>query len=208
MSYKLFGLVLAIFFTACGNSQEMANQKVEKVNKPQKAATSVSNQTPPTTSRYIQSTARSSQQIESTYPYDIDLKLADGSLVNSSDVFKNNGKPTVLLFWLTTCGPCRAEMKVIKQKYAQWQEEADFNLYAVSIDFKKNYERFSKMVKDNNWPWEAFNDVNREFLSIMPGNLNGLPQSFVLDGNGEIVYHKRKWRPGDEDKLFAKVKSL
>ena len=40
----------------------------------------------------------------------------------------------------------------------------------------------------------------------MPGRLNGLPQVFLLDKNGEIVYHKRKYLPGDEDKLFEAIK--
>ena len=64
------------------------------------------------------------------------------------------------------------------------------------------------MVNENDWPWQAANDVNREFRQIMPGKLNGLPQTFVLDKNGQIAYHKRKYRSGDEDVLFAKVKEL
>jgi len=43
---------------------------------------------------------------------------------------------------------------------------------------------------------------------VMPGALNGLPQTFIFDKNGEIAYHKRKYRGGDEKKLFAKVKEL
>jgi peroxiredoxin len=50
--------------------------------------------------------------------------------------------------------------------------------------------------------------MNREFRNIMPGELNGLPQTFVIDADGKIVYHKRKWRPGDEDKIFEAVKSI
>ena len=52
------------------------------------------------------------------------------------------------------------------------------------------------------------NDMNREFRRIMPGELNGLPQTFIIDKNGEIAYHKRKYRAGDEDALFAKIKEL
>jgi len=208
MTNRCLGLIIAIFITACGNSQEMPSKEAVNPSVQKSVSQITTNQATSAQSNYIRSTSRNAQDINTVYPYDIDLKRADGSIVNSSDAFNNNGKPTVILFWLTTCGPCRSEMKAIKRKYTQWKEEADFNLYAISIDFKKNYERFSKMVKDNNWPWEAFNDVNREFINIMPGNLNGLPQSFILDAKGEIVYHKRKWRPGDEDKLFAKVKSL
>ena len=45
-------------------------------------------------------------------------------------------------------------------------------------------------------------------MKVMPAGLNGLPQVFVFDKDGTIVYHKRKYKPGDEDVLFEKVKAL
>jgi len=164
----------------------------------------------PTTNRprYAVSRSRPSTEIQGAYPYDIDLKNAASNTVKSDKILAKNDKPTVLLFWLTTCFPCSMEMKAIKEKYADWQKEADFNLYAISTDFESNFPKFIKKVEENKWPWETYNDVNREFRQILPGGLNGLPQTFVLDKNGEIAYHKRKYRPGDEDVLFAKVKEL
>lgn len=153
-------------------------------------------------------TARPKAEIKATYPYDIALATATGDTLNSADVLAVNGKPTVILFWLTTCAPCRRELAAYAAKFEQWQQEADFNLYAISIDFPKNRESFEKMVKENNWPFPAYLDLNREFRLIMPGELNGLPQLFVLDANGKIIHHKRKYLPGDEDKLFAFLKSL
>jgi peroxiredoxin len=134
--------------------------------------------------------------------------MADGKVLNSSEILKSNGKPTVVLFWLTTCVPCRYEMKAIHEKYEGWTEEADFNLIAISTDFQKNYESFVKKVNESGWKWDTYNDVNREFRHVLPGELNGLPQTFIFDKNGEIVYHKRKYRSGDEDALFEKVKSI
>ncbi|MEM1123340.1 MAG: TlpA disulfide reductase family protein, partial [Bacteroidota bacterium] len=146
--------------------------------------------------------------IATDFPYNIDLKTAEGQVLNSSKVFKQNGKPSVVMFWLTTCYPCGLELNAIKEKFPQWQEEADFNLYAVSTDFPKNAGKFVTRVKSGGWDFEAYHDFNREFMKVMPGSLNGLPQVFVFDKKGDIVYHKRKYKPGDEDVLFAKVKEL
>ncbi|MEM6316598.1 MAG: TlpA disulfide reductase family protein [Bacteroidota bacterium] len=146
--------------------------------------------------------------ISTDYPYSIDLKTADGKVVNSADVLKKNGKPSVVMFWLTTCYPCGLELNAIKAKFPQWQEEADFNLYAISTDFPKNAEKFVSRVQSGGWTFEAYHDFNRQFMNVMPAGLNGLPQVFVFDKKGDIVYHKRKYSPGDEDVLFAKVKEL
>lgn len=157
---------------------------------------------------FSRSRARQKTQINASYPYDIPLKTKEGKETTTDAVLKNNGKPTVLLFWLSTCLPCAMEMKAIKSKYADWEKQSDFNFYAISTDFEKNFPRFQKKIDDGQWPWDTYNDVNREFRQIMPGGLNGLPQTFLLDSNGEIVYHKRKYQPGDEDVLFEKVKQL
>ena len=112
------------------------------------------------------------------------------------------------MFWLTTCVPCSYELKAFSAKYENCQKEAGFRLVAISTDFPHNVENFNKRVKDSRWPFEAYHDFNREFAEIMPGGLNGLPQVFLLDADGKIVYHKRKYTSGDEDALLAKVKEL
>ncbi len=157
---------------------------------------------------YYKDTGRPGAEIESNYPYDISIRNGESDTLNTKTVFEKNGKPTILLFWLTTCAPCRAEMGAISGKYEQWKQEADFNLYAISIDWPRNADQFIQRVKKSNWPFLAYHDYNREFGKIMPGNLNGLPQVFLLDKNGNIAHHKRKYRPGDEDQLFEWVKNL
>ena len=157
---------------------------------------------------YYKDTGRQPDEIKGEYPYDISIRTADYDTLNTETVFEKNGKPTILLFWLTTCAPCRMEMGAIAKKYESWQAERAFNMYAVSIDWPRNAEQFVSRVKQSNWPFPAYLDFNREFWKIMPGRLNGLPQVFILNEEGGIVHHKRKYRPGDEDQLFEIVKNL
>ncbi|MFK7809719.1 MAG: TlpA family protein disulfide reductase [Saprospiraceae bacterium] len=205
-------LFLFLFLLSCNSTAEKEVETV-KAN----VAEVVSNNAftkrdtiPPANIRTVTSMekARPVSEINKSFPFDIALKDAKGQLINSADALPDNGKPTVLLFWLTTCPPCAREMQAISEKYSGWKEETDFNLVAISTDFSKNYPNFVKRVEDKNWPWSTYHDVHREFRKVMPGGLNGLPQTFILDGNGEVVYHKRKYSTGDEDKLYDKVKSI
>lgn len=157
---------------------------------------------------YYVSTARSKDKMVQTFPFDIDLKSPDGKIINSSKLFKNHKEPTILLFWLTTCYPCRMEVAAIQKKYEAWQKDTKFRLVLISYDFPQNFENFVKRSKEENWQWEAYNDVNREFGEVLPGELNGLPQVFVFDKKGNIAYHKRKYVTGDEDLLFEQIKAL
>jgi thiol-disulfide isomerase/thioredoxin len=156
---------------------------------------------------YSTSKSRQKADIVQEYPYDLALTDGKGNKTSTDKIFKT-GKPTVVLFWLTTCYPCKIEMAAIQKKYDQWKEETDFNLVAVSTDFDKNYEKYLKMVEEKNWPWDVYHDTNREFRKVMPGELNGLPQTFVFDKDGNIAMHKKRFRPGDEDKLYEEIKLL
>ncbi|MBK9727924.1 MAG: TlpA family protein disulfide reductase [Saprospiraceae bacterium] len=162
----------------------------------------------PAIPRVVKETSRAPDLIKKEFPYDIQLKNSDGQIFNSATLFKKNNKATVLLFWMTTCGPCRNELQAISQKYAQWKKQLDFEFYPISIDFSDRTEQFNNLVKGSKWTFPAYFDFNREFRHVMAGELNGLPQLFVLNKKGDVIYHTRKYIPGDEDKLFEFLKSI
>jgi len=199
---------------ACTNTEELPSSQTTQVLAVNQSlvATSMKQDTtkpePKRRSYTMTDPARPIGKINAVYPFDITLKDAKGQLHNSADILKSDDKPTVVLYWLTTCYPCLIEMKAIQKEIDSWKAETDFNIVAISTDFEKNYGSFVKRVEESNWSFEAYVDVNREFRKVLPGALNGLPQSFIFDKNGEIVYHKRKYSTGDERKLYAKVKEL
>jgi cytochrome c biogenesis protein CcmG, thiol:disulfide interchange protein DsbE len=149
---------------------------------------------------------RPPSQMNKTFPFEIALKDTTGRIFNSAEVLKTEGKPLILMFWLTTCGPCRMELDTYKANYEAWKKEADFRLVVISTDFPQNAENYVKRTKVGEWQFESYHDYNREFGMVMDGELNGLPQVFVYDKKGNITYHHRRFLPGDEVELFAKIK--
>lgn len=162
----------------------------------------------PRTPNYVLDLARPADKINASYPYDIPIRTISGDTVTSDVVLPSLGKPILLLFWLTTCYPCRMELETILKAWPQWKESLNFEMVAISTDFPKNYPAVAQRVTEQNWPWHSFIDLNREFGRILPGGLNGLPQTFILNDKGEIVYHKRKFRPGDEVEIYNMLQSV
>lgn len=160
------------------------------------------------TSAPIVKAASTSNADPKNFPFDIQLKSVKGETFNSSDIFKDNGKPTVLLFWLTTCRPCHMKLAAISPVYEQWQEEADFNLYAISGDFPNKYESFVNQTTSKGWKWDTYWDMNRAFREVLPGQLNGYPQTFIFDKDGKLAYQDKRYRAGDADKLLATIKRI
>ena len=152
--------------------------------------------------------------MDTVFPFNIPLLNIDSSKVlNSKGVMAiptkaKEKKPTVLAFWLTTCIPCHMELATYTANYSQWKSEADFNFYAISIDFPHNFRKIAPIVKEKQFPFEVYWDRDRLFRSVMPGELNGLPQVFIFDKDGKLAYRHKGFRPGDEIALFAKIKEL
>ena len=152
------------------------------------------------------SSAQVTQPTE-TFPFNITLLKPDSTAVNTKAVLKT-GKPTVLAFWLTTCMPCHAELASYSGHYAEWQKQADFDLFAISIDFQERFAKVKQMAAEKKWPFPVYWDKDRAFKFVLPGGLNGLPQVFLFDKNGNLVWQHKKYTPGDEAELFARIKAL
>ena len=63
----------------------------------------------------------------------VTLKDLNGKNVNIAKL-SNNGKPFVITFWATWCGPCIKEHNALNDVYEDWQDETGVKIYAVSID--------------------------------------------------------------------------
>lgn len=151
--------------------------------------------------------AQALEQPSTTYPFDIALTAPADSSQHRTSTLLAGEKPTVLAFWLTTCMPCMIELGAYAQNFTTWQQQADFRLLAVSIDFPERFQKVREVANEKKWPFPVYWDRDRAFKNILPGGLNGLPQVFVFDKKGRLVWHHRKYSTGDEVALFEAVKA-
>lgn len=138
-------------------------------------------------------------------PENITLKALDGSSVQSS-VIQNDGKPVIVSFWATWCKPCNRELNAIKEVYEEWQEETGVKLVAISIDDARSASRVKPHVDGNGWEYEVYIDQNQDLKRAM--NVVNVPHTFILNGQGEIVWQHTSYVEGSEEEMIETVKSL
>lgn len=123
-----------------------------------------------------------------------------------TDKFSNNGKPMIINFWATWCKPCILELSTIADEYEDWVKETGVKLIAISIDDTRNTAKVGPMVKGRGWIYEVYLDPNEDFKRAM--NVNNPPHTFVVNGNGEVVWQHIAYQPGDEKALYEVVKKV
>lgn len=135
----------------------------------------------------------------------VQLFDVDGKSINTSDI-SNNGQPVIINFWATWCSPCKRELNAIHDEYVDWQEETGVKLIAVSVDDERTKNRVKPYVDASGWEYDIWMDPNGDFKRAM--GVNNVPHTFLIDGNGKIVYTHNNYSPGDEHELYEQVKKL
>lgn len=135
----------------------------------------------------------------------IDLRTAGGEPFNTSNI-ENDGKPIILSFWALWCKPCVKELNTISDEYIDWQEETGVKLIAVSIDDARSSSKVKPFADGNDWDYEILLDENGDFKRAM--NVNMIPHTFILDGNGNVVWQHTSFSEGGELQIIENVRKV
>jgi peroxiredoxin len=132
-------------------------------------------------------------------------KRIGGETVNIQE-YATNGKITVLSFWATWCSPCKRELDAISELYPEWQEKYNVEVVAITIDNARAMSKVRPILEQKGWPFEILSDPNQELQQAL--NFQAIPQTFVVDLKGEIVYEHTGYQPGDEYELEEAIAAI
>lgn len=135
----------------------------------------------------------------------VKIKTLDGKAVNTTD-YTSKGKVTIVSFWATWCTPCKRELDVINELYGEWVEKYDIQLLAITIDDARGLTKVPAMVQSKGWEFTVLADSKQELQQAL--NFQTIPQTFLLNDKGEIVYAHNGYNPGDELELEKKISEL
>ena len=131
----------------------------------------------------------------------IDVQNIDFETFNTSEI-ENGDMPVIISFWATWCAPCKAELNAIADEWPEW-EESGVKIYIVSIDNSRTINSVQPYVYGQDWPFITLLDVNSEFRRAM--NVNNVPHTFLINGEGKVVWQHNGYNPGDEEELLELV---
>ena len=142
--------------------------------------------TPPETQAPTEISGEESTEPADTHPTDPPASIApdftmldmEGNEVTLASFF---GKPIVLNFWASWCGPCKMEMPEIQKFYDKYGQEIHFLLVSVddSLDAAKTF------ISDSGYTFPVYFDTTS--VGAYTYGASSIPLTFFIDAEGNLT---------------------
>ena len=113
---------------------------------------------------------------------DFEVIDKEGNPVKLSSFF---GKPIVLNFWASWCGPCQSEMPDFNEKYAELGGDVHFVMVNMTDGGRETVETASAFIEKNGYDFPVLFDTESE--AAMTYGAYSLPTSFFINAEGHVI---------------------
>ena len=161
---------------------------------PEQLATFAPTTEPPTTEPSTEESTEASTEASTEVPTEAtteapDLSAPDftvydaqGNEVKLSDYF---GKPIVLNFWASWCGPCKMEMPYFEEVYQQIADRVQFLMVNSTDGSSETVESASAFITEQGYTFPVFYDTS--FEASINYQAFSLPTTYFISAEGELI---------------------
>ena len=95
------------------------------------------------------------------------------------------GKPVILNFWATWCGPCKNEMPQIQKAYEAYGDEIEFVMVDLADGTSETVEQAAEYVAQQGYTFPVYFDTQMEGAATY--GVSSIPITYFIDSDGYLV---------------------
>ncbi len=107
---------------------------------------------------------------------------AEGTASKLSDF---RGKPVILNFWASWCGPCKMEMPDLEKAYQEYGEQIHFLMVDQADGVQETVEKASAFIAQQGYTFPVYFDSDLE--GAYAYGVTGIPVTYFIDAEGNFA---------------------
>ena len=121
-------------------------------------------------------------ETESMMAPDFSVLDREGAEVSLSDFI---GKPVILNFWASWCGPCKSEMPEFETAYQKYREEIQFMMVNLTDGNRETVETAAEYIAGEGYTFPVFFDTESD--AAISYGATSIPVTYFVDAEGHLV---------------------
>lgn len=113
---------------------------------------------------------------------DFTMTTSEGKTLHLSD-FK--GRPVLLNFWASWCGPCKSEMPAIQAAWEQSGQDVDFVIVNMTDMGGESEEAAKAFLAEGGYTFPTYFDAGNSAATAF--GVTSIPQTYLIDAEGNII---------------------
>ena len=95
------------------------------------------------------------------------------------------GKPVIVNFWASWCGPCKSEMPDFEEKFQEYGDEIHFLMVNLTDGSQETVETASAFVDGQGYTFPVYFDT--DYSGAIAYGVSAVPATYFIDENGSLI---------------------
>ncbi|MBR4072124.1 MAG: TlpA family protein disulfide reductase [Clostridia bacterium] len=117
---------------------------------------------------------------------DFEMTDKDGNKIKLSDM---RGKPVVLNFWASWCGPCKSEMPDFEEAYKEYGDDITFMIVNLTDGKNETVDTAQNFIDSQGYTFPVYFDTDSKGAAAY--GVSSIPVTYFIDAQGYLVAYGR-----------------